>query len=78
MSRPTMTRETMAALIVEQVNAEAPERIEGINIVDMASRGSSPNWTTGDYWPPATKGGLTEIILYGVINDLRHEFDIEG
>jgi hypothetical protein len=68
----------MAALIVEQVNAEAPERIEGINIVDMASTGSNPNWTTGDYWPPATKGGLTEIILYGVINDLRHAFDIEG
>lgn len=78
MSRPTMTRKTMASLIVEQVNAEAPERIEGINIVGVASSGSSPNWTTGDYWPPATKGGLTEIILDGVINDLRHEFDIEG
>lgn len=78
MSRPTMTRQAMAARIVEQVNAEAPERIEGIKVIDAASNGLTANWTTGDYWPPAAKGGLTEIILYGVVNDLRHEFDIEG
>ena len=77
MFRPTMARETMAALIVERVNAQAPEKIEGIHIIDVTSIGSSPNWTAADYWPPAPEGGLTEIILFSVINYLRHEYDIE-
>ena len=78
MLRPTMARGTLAALILEKFIAEAPEKIEVINIVDVTPIGSGPNWTTANYWPQATEGGLTEIILYGVINDLRHEYDIKG
>jgi hypothetical protein len=76
MSRRKVTREKIAAMIVAQTNADAKEKIEGIEIIPMYSDGHAPNWSAGTYWPVATAGGLTELTLQRVVAELQEEFDI--
>jgi hypothetical protein len=72
--KPTRTRKHLAALIVERVNARAPEKIEGVDIVPVYN--PIGNWGPGLIWPPVIKGGETENIIFGVVSELVRDFDI--
>jgi len=57
MTKPTKTRKEFAALIVERVNALAPEKIEGVDIVPVHH--PIGNGGPGLIWPPVIRDGIT-------------------
>jgi hypothetical protein len=78
MPRSIKTRKEIAAMIVERVNAEAPEKIEEIDILPLVSNSFNANWTPGAHKPSTIRGGVTENILQRVVADLRRQFDISA
>jgi hypothetical protein len=78
MPRSIKTRKEIAAMIIERVNAEAPEKIEEIEILPLVSNSFNANWTPGAHRPSTIRGGVTENILQRVVADLRRQFDISG
>jgi hypothetical protein len=73
-SKPTKSRKEIASLIVELVNAQSPEQIEGVDIISVYD--PIGNWGPGLIWPPVIKGGITEGIILDVVADLHRQFDI--
>jgi hypothetical protein len=74
MAKPTKPRAEIAEMIVERVNAQAPERIDGIAINNLAH--PIANWAPGVYWPTLARDSPTAAILAKVVAELRREFDI--
>jgi hypothetical protein len=73
-TKKIVKRAEIARMIIERVNAAAPEKIEGIDIVPVHR--PIANWGPGVYWPPAVAKGMTETILLEVVADLQREYDI--
>jgi hypothetical protein len=76
MPRSIKTRKEIATMIVERVNAEAPEKIEEIDILPLVANSFNANWSPGAHKPSTIRGGVTENILQRVVADLRRQFDI--
>ncbi|MGY0575940.1 hypothetical protein ACTGJ9_037005 [Bradyrhizobium sp. RDM12] len=74
MTKIMKTRKELAAMIVERVNRETPEKIEGVDIVPVHN--PVVNWTIGLIWPPVARNGVTEAIVVHVVAELCRDFDI--
>jgi hypothetical protein len=68
------SRKEISAMIVDRVNATAPEKLEGIDINPIIH--PVTNWSPGLYWPPSAAGGLTKQLLEKVVSDLQQDFEI--
>jgi hypothetical protein len=73
-TKATKTRKEIAALIVDRVNARAPEKIEGVDIVPIHH--PIGNWGPGLIWPPVIRDGVIEGIILGVVTELHRDFDV--
>lgn len=74
MTKPEKPRNEIKSMIIERVNAQAPDKIVGIEILPVIGR--QANWTPGIYWPSSIAGSMTEVILLKVVRELQREFDI--